>query len=681
MSNSKVFKKSFAVVMMLVMMVSFAFVSSPSAFAASSKKVTVKKVAVTNLTDKVLYVAKGKTVSIKTNVTVTPNKAANKKVAYKTANKKVATVSSKGKVKGVKLGSTKITVTSKANSKKKTTIKVQVTNPVKKVYLSKTQATLKLGEKTTLKAVVNPTKNACKALKLASSNKKVATVDAKGNVVAKAVGVANITATAVDGTGKKAVCKVTVVNPVSIASANIENAGNKPRSYKIKVVLNQAKVLTKADFSVKEKVCADGAYKKSIKIDSIYTTDNKTYLVELQEVMVRGCYYLVTVNSLDGQKNVELFFKLNGDKSKQTVYGLVGQSLSNSIDVSSTNGYYSLSIVSGTLPAGLKFDSEKNAVYGTPTAVANNQLVVFKAVDELGSEFTVNVNFVIADEKTIVANNSVFGDISKLYKNTGDEFVYISAIGGSGQYNCSLVNNYNGAFSIDDGGEDDFVIHFDTDNLKEKEYNLQAVFKDVNNPELTTTANIKIIITETYKMTVTLDNAKGAELSFFNNTTGEFFGLQRIVDYSADSDKYVLEYYIPAGNYEIYAFDAFENITVFTDDLIINGDKSFTYSMPSANKVNISVLDSKGVELKNDYRVVLEQKEVDSTGSSAVYEQFNDKENSFSFKNIPNGEYRVIVMTYDKVEDDYTEIYTSEYFNVKGNSNLQFKIRNYTIDK
>lgn len=681
MSNSKVFKKSFAVVMMLVMMVSFAFVSSPSAFAASSKKVTVKKVAVTNLTDKVLYVAKGKTVSIKTNVTVTPNKAANKKVAYKTANKKVATVSSKGKVKGVKLGSTKITVTSKANSKKKTTFKVQVTNPVKKVYLSKTQATLKLGEKTTLKAVVNPTKNACKALKLASSNKKVATVDAKGNVVAKAVGVANITATAVDGTGKKAVCKVTVVNPVSIASANIENAGNKPRSYKIKVVLNQAKVLTKADFSVKEKVFANGIYKKSMKVDSVYTTDNRTYLVELQEAMSVGCYYMLTINALDGQQSAEFFFKANGKSVNSTIGGTVGEYLSEDITPNDQNGNYTLSIVSGQLPVGLKLDSARNKVYGTPTAVSNNQLVVFKAVDELGSEFIINVNFVIANEKNVIAVNDVLGNDEKIYKNSGESYLNVSAIGGSGEYEYSLVNDFDGVFSLEDTtGYGNAVVNFDTSKLKAGEYNLQVKFTDANNTELTAVANVKLIITETYKMTVTLNNSKNAQLNFFNNSTGEFFWDWSSLNYNEDTDVSVLEYYIPAGNYEIYAFDGFENITVFTDDLIINGDKSFTYSMPSANKVNISITDSQDVALKDDYRVVLEQKEVDSTGSSAVYEQFNDKENSFSFKNIPNGEYRVIVMTYDKVEDDYTEIYTSEYFNVKGNSNLQFKISNYTID-
>ena len=87
--------------MMLVMMFSFAFVTSPSASAKSAKKksVTVSKVAVTNLTKGVLYVAKGKTVAIKTEVSVKPNKKANKKVTYKTKNKKIAKVNKKRRCK------------------------------------------------------------------------------------------------------------------------------------------------------------------------------------------------------------------------------------------------------------------------------------------------------------------------------------------------------------------------------------------------------------------------------------------------------------------------------------------------------------------------------------------------------------------------------------------------------
>ena len=99
--KSKVFQKSFAIVMMLVMMFSFAFVTSPSASAKSAKKksVTVSKVAVTNLTKGVLYVAKGKTVAIKTEVSVKPNKKANKKVTYKTKNQNCCSFKSKQKEK------------------------------------------------------------------------------------------------------------------------------------------------------------------------------------------------------------------------------------------------------------------------------------------------------------------------------------------------------------------------------------------------------------------------------------------------------------------------------------------------------------------------------------------------------------------------------------------------------
>lgn len=88
-------------------------------------KVTVKKwVKVTKVTAKALTVNAGKSKTLK--VTVAPKKASIKAVSYKSANKKVAKVTSKGKVTGVKAGTTKITVTAKDGSKKKTTVKVTV---------------------------------------------------------------------------------------------------------------------------------------------------------------------------------------------------------------------------------------------------------------------------------------------------------------------------------------------------------------------------------------------------------------------------------------------------------------------------------------------------------------------------------------------------------------------------
>lgn len=127
--------------------------------ASAAKKVKVKKITVTSPSGKTAYVAKGKKIKLKTTVKVTPNKSANKKVTYKSANKKIATVNSKGQVKGIKAGTTRITVTSKKNTKKKAKIKVIVTNvPAKKVKLNATKVTLAVGAKKTLKATITPKK-------------------------------------------------------------------------------------------------------------------------------------------------------------------------------------------------------------------------------------------------------------------------------------------------------------------------------------------------------------------------------------------------------------------------------------------------------------------------------------------------------------------------------------------
>lgn len=82
-------------------------------------KVKVKKVTVQSNYGKSVHVAVGKSIKLKTTVKVSPNKAANKKVTYKSSNKKIAKVTSGGTVKGVKTGKCKVTVTSKKNKRRK----------------------------------------------------------------------------------------------------------------------------------------------------------------------------------------------------------------------------------------------------------------------------------------------------------------------------------------------------------------------------------------------------------------------------------------------------------------------------------------------------------------------------------------------------------------------------------
>lgn len=178
-------------------------------------KVTVKQpVKEIRISKNVLAVQKGKTVNIK--ATVKPKNASNKKLKYKTSNKKIATVDSKGKVKGLKNGTVTITVTAADGSKKKATCKVGVyTAKIKKATVSPSKKTLNVGKTVTLKTKIkSPSKGAVNLFTWTSSNKKVASVDAKGKVKALKAGTATITGTAADGSKKKVTCKITVKQPV-----------------------------------------------------------------------------------------------------------------------------------------------------------------------------------------------------------------------------------------------------------------------------------------------------------------------------------------------------------------------------------------------------------------------------------------------------------------------------------
>ncbi len=179
----------------------------------AAAKASVKKVAsVNSLTgSKTIRLAKGKKATLKTTVTVTPNKASNKKVTYKSSNKKIATVTSKGVITGKKAGTAKITVTSKKNKKKKAVVTVKVVKgKVTKIRLAKTSGTLTAGDTKKLKAVVTASAGGSKSVVWTTSNKKVATVNKNGTVKGVKAGKATITVKAADGTGKKAVYKVTV---------------------------------------------------------------------------------------------------------------------------------------------------------------------------------------------------------------------------------------------------------------------------------------------------------------------------------------------------------------------------------------------------------------------------------------------------------------------------------------
>ena len=84
--------------------------------------------------------------------------------------------------------------------------------PVSQITLNKAETSISVGNSETLTATVAPENATIKALTWASSDEDVATVAPDGTVTAVKAGAATITATAADGSGKSAVCKVTVTD-------------------------------------------------------------------------------------------------------------------------------------------------------------------------------------------------------------------------------------------------------------------------------------------------------------------------------------------------------------------------------------------------------------------------------------------------------------------------------------
>ena len=83
--------------------------------------------------------------------------------------------------------------------------------PVREITLSPVSASLKVSEKMQIKATINPQNASNRAVKWSSSDDAIAAVDESGLVTAHALGSAIITASAVDGSGVKSECEITVV--------------------------------------------------------------------------------------------------------------------------------------------------------------------------------------------------------------------------------------------------------------------------------------------------------------------------------------------------------------------------------------------------------------------------------------------------------------------------------------
>lgn len=165
----------------------------------------------------------GKTKQIE--ATIIPENAGRQALMWSSSDDDVCSVDYNGKLTAKSVGVCVISAAADDGSSVVRTCNVRVAPEAKSIKLSESEITLINGTKTILGVVVTTkdgsTYSGGKEVKWKSSDKNIATVNSSGRVSAKGSGTVTITATAKDGTGVKATCKVTVITPVegvSIAS-------------------------------------------------------------------------------------------------------------------------------------------------------------------------------------------------------------------------------------------------------------------------------------------------------------------------------------------------------------------------------------------------------------------------------------------------------------------------------
>lgn len=464
---------------------------------------TVKNVSVTNLPANQLTLKKGKTFTVKPKVTVTGK--ASQKVSYKSSNKKVATVNSKGKITAKKNGKATITITSKADSKKKYKISVTVGTPVTSVKLSASSVPLITGKSMKVQSVIAPASASNKGFIWTSSDSAIATVSSSGVVSAKKAGTVTITATAKDGSGKKAACKIKVINPLKITSLKATDACT------IQIKISDAYKLAASDFAVMTKEYGVGSYRKNCIIDTVSTTDNQTYTIVLNKntPIVENHYVQVRLTNHntagEGTYSKGVFNYTSASTTSQKL-GIMIEPIEYDL---SDFGFASVSVTG--VPAGIQYEvlsegtKESVCFSGTPSKLGKFTTVI-KHTDELGNTYTRNMTWLIYDDTHMYATSTtsyvVAPTARRLYNGK------ITTKGGSGNYSYSFEDDLTTLTG------DGYKVELVGKNVygkfeKAGVYTFTVIITDEENAALKTTTQIVFDVTMGREITTNIKDLSG----------------------------------------------------------------------------------------------------------------------------------------------------------------------------
>lgn len=198
--------------------------TSDGSYSAKCKVTVCPAVSGIRLTETKINVNVGKSYSL--SATVFPTDAVNRDVIWSSSNTAVATVTQSGLVKGIANG--KATITAKtADGGFKATCTVDVSILVSKITLNYESVKIQKGRTKQMIATIAPSNATNKKITWSSSDSSIASVSDSGQVLARSTG--TVTITAKGANGKKATCKVTVIQyatkvELSYASVTV-NAG------------------------------------------------------------------------------------------------------------------------------------------------------------------------------------------------------------------------------------------------------------------------------------------------------------------------------------------------------------------------------------------------------------------------------------------------------------------------
>ncbi len=571
-------KKARIMAIIAVLVMTFT-IAAPSPAQAKKKKGKVKSVTVTNLPGKTLTVKKGKSFKLKTKVKVT--KKASKALSYKSSKSSVATVSGNGVINAKKKGKAKITITSKENKKKKVVIKLTVGTPVTKVKLNKKKSTIATGDKLSLKAKVKKKNASNKGIVWKSSKPKVASVSSKGVVTGIKGGKAKITAYAADGSGKKAVCKVTVKNIVKLTGITAPNRGT------IKANLNMAANLTKDNFVVRTKSTNSNAYNYIVPVLSVTAAKNKkSYTLTLKERLYNRDNVLVTLYAQKRSSSAKMLFRERtyNYTSEEVVFKETGKRVYEVISpdhISEESSYSIKNTPKGF--AATTYNGTSVRFYGVHTQTSDVvTTIVFK--DGYGNTETKKVTWKFFNSNKLAAGGTnkyytpspyfeypndkrVFKGyrayVGSYYDDEDDETStsLITVRGGSGNYSykvsvlpSSLNMSESGIFSGWIAGSTTLTI----------------TVTDKNNPKLTTSTKIGLNVAPMVAVTGKITDAKGGVMIDKNDNKGNpvsrdarisFNNIDYTSRYNSSGGVYydystgIYSAYIVKGNYDVYAYD------------------------------------------------------------------------------------------------------------------------------